>query len=129
MKAVPKLDENESGLMVLKRQNLLILMHIYHKQCGIIQQNSIKRLNKFHIFTMKSGIKEEIKDKGSSPAFIQSLNLLNHSANFSSSDDGLSGKKSNPKTISKESTLRTSPTTTPRSLRDVLPSWLLPLEQ
>ena len=59
-------------------------------------KNSMKRLNKFHIFTMKSGIKEEIKDKGSSPAFIQSLNLLNHSANFSSSDDGLSGKKIKP---------------------------------
>ena len=32
MKAVPKLDKSESGLMVLKMWNWLILMHIYHKQ-------------------------------------------------------------------------------------------------
>ena len=44
MKAVPKLDEGESDLMVLKQVKITYfdVYHIYHKQCGIIQNKLVK---------------------------------------------------------------------------------------
>ena len=37
MKAVPKLDESESGQMVSEKVKFTILMYIYHKQCEIMK--------------------------------------------------------------------------------------------
>ena len=44
MKAVPKLDESESGQMVLK-QVKWALSNVYHKQCGILQKIQWKGSN------------------------------------------------------------------------------------
>ena len=54
--------------------------------------NSELRRHNLALTMMKSGINQMIKDKATPPSMIQSLKLLKHSANFSSSD-GPSEKK------------------------------------
>ena len=55
--------------------------------------NSELKRHSLALTMLKSGISQMMKDKGTPPALIQSLKLLKHSANFSSSDGGPSEKK------------------------------------